>query len=126
MKLCIPTLDAQGLASELSEHFGEAPHLTLLDCERGQADALAPGRSGGRDCGRIGLLEGHGVDAVVVRGAIGRGALAALSGRGIPVLVTVGRRVSDVLDEARASGLRRLDAGETCAHHRRHGGGCDN
>jgi predicted Fe-Mo cluster-binding NifX family protein len=126
MKICIPTLDALGLAAELSDHFGQAPHLTVLDIESGQAGALSSDESGGHDCGRIGLLDGQGVDAVVVRGGIGRGAHAALAERGISVLVSSGNRVSDVLAEARGGTLRRLDAGQTCGHHHNHdhGGGC--
>lgn len=122
MKLCIPTLDDSGLAAELSDHFGGAPHLTLVDSESGEAAALTSGHGNGKDCGRVGLLQGRGIDAVVVRGGIGRGAFAALAESGIPVLASSGRRVSDVVAEARAGGLRRLGGEETCRHH--HGEGC--
>ena len=123
MKLCMPTLDDQGLAAELSDHFGGAPHLTLLDSESGDASALKAGHTNGKDCGRVGLLEGQRVDAVVVRGGIGRGAYATLAQRGIPVLVCAGSRVADVLEEARNGSLRQLDADRTCSHHHQ-GGGC--
>ncbi len=122
MKLCIPTLDDGGLTAELSDHFGGAPHLTLVDSESGEAVALTSGHGNGKDCGRVGLLEGHGIDAVVVRGGIGRGAAAALAQRGIPVLTSRGRRVGDVVAEAQAGALRQLGAEETCSHH--HGDGC--
>ncbi len=122
MKLCMPTLDAHGLTAELSDHFGGAPHLTLVDTENGEATALSSGHGSGRDCGRLGVLDGQQVDAVVVRGGIGRGAYAALTRRGIPVLASGGRRVGDVVAEARAGVLRRLGDDETCSHH--HGDGC--
>ncbi|HVO12911.1 MAG TPA: NifB/NifX family molybdenum-iron cluster-binding protein [Vicinamibacteria bacterium] len=117
MKLCIPTLGAEGLAAELSDHFGAAPHMTLLDSESGEVGALASGHSEGKDCGRVGLLDGRQVDAVVVRGGIGRGAYAALAQRGIAVLVCSGGRVADVLAEARGGALRPMGAEQTCSHH---------
>ena len=57
MKLCMPTLDDQGLAAELSGHFGGAPRLTLLDSESGDASALKAGHTNGKaavgwDCSR--------------------------------------------------------------------------
>ncbi len=122
MRLCIPTLDAGGLAAELSDHFGGAPHLTLVDSESGEARALAAGHGNGKDCGRVGLLRGQEVDAVVVRSGIGGGALAALAERGISVLTSSGRSVGDVVSEARSGTLRPLGSEETCRHH--HGDGC--
>jgi predicted Fe-Mo cluster-binding NifX family protein len=122
MRLCIPTLDGGGLAAELSDHFGGAPHLTLVDSESGEVATVAAGHSEGKDCGRVGLLGGQQIDAVVVRSGIGRGAYAALTRRGIPVLVSSGPCVRDVVVEARKSALVRLDAEQTCSHH--HAGGC--
>jgi predicted Fe-Mo cluster-binding NifX family protein len=122
MRLCIPTLDENGLAAELSDHFGSAPHLTLVDSENGEVAALASGHGEGKDCGRVGLLSGERIDAVVVRSGIGRGAYAALTGRGIPVFVSSGPCVGDVVAEARKGVLLRLDADRTCSHH--HAGGC--
>jgi predicted Fe-Mo cluster-binding NifX family protein len=122
MRLCIPTLDGSGLAAELSDHFGGAPHLTIVDSESGEVSTLASGHSGGKDCGRIGLLSGARVDAVVVHGGIGRGAYAALTGRGIHVLVSPLQRVRDVVAAARKGELAPLEVGHTCSHH--HSGGC--
>jgi predicted Fe-Mo cluster-binding NifX family protein len=122
MRLCIPTRDEGGLAAELSDHFGSAPHLTLVDSESGEVATLAGGHGEGKDCGRIGRLSGERIDAVVVRGGIGGGAYAALTRRGIPVLVSPGPCVRDVVAEARNGGLVRLDAEHTCRHH--HAGGC--
>ena len=122
MRLCIPTRDEGGLAAELSDHFGGAPHLTLVDSESGEVATLAGGHAEGQDCGRIGRLSGERVDAVVVRGGIGGGAYAALTRRGIPVLVSAGPCVRDVVVEARKGGLLRLDAAHACSRH--HAGGC--
>jgi predicted Fe-Mo cluster-binding NifX family protein len=122
MRLCIPTLDGGGLAAELSDHFGSAPHLTLVDSESGEVATMAGGHSEGRDCGRVGLLSAERIDAVVVRSGIGRGAHAALTDRGIPVLISSGPCVRDVVAESRKGGLVRLDAEHTCSHH--DAGGC--
>jgi predicted Fe-Mo cluster-binding NifX family protein len=122
MRLCIPTLDESGLGAELSDHFGSAPHLTIVDSENGEVAALASGHAEGKDCGRVGLLSGERIDAVVVRSGIGRGAYAALTGRGIPVFVSSGPCVRDVVAEARNSSLVPLNANHTCSHH--HAGGC--
>jgi predicted Fe-Mo cluster-binding NifX family protein len=122
MRLCIPTLDGGGLAAELSDHFGGAPHLTLVDSESGEASTLASGHAEGKDCGRVGLLGGERIDAVVVRSGIGRGAYAALASRGIPVLVSSSLRVRDVVVEAREGRLAPLGVERTCSHHHAGGG----
>jgi len=122
MRLCIPTRDEGGLAAELSDHFGGAPHLTLVDSESEEVATLVGGHAQGKDCGRTSRLSGERIDAVVVRSGIGRGAYVALTRRGIPVLVSSGPCVRDVVAEARKGGLVRLDAEHTCSHH--HAGGC--
>jgi predicted Fe-Mo cluster-binding NifX family protein len=122
MRLCIPTLDGNGLSAELSDHFGGAPYLTIADSDTGAVTILPAGHGGGKDCGRVGLLNGAQIDAVVVRSGIGRGAYAALAGQGIPVHVSAARRVQEVVAEARAGALARLGADRACAHH--HGEGC--
>jgi len=124
MVICLPCVDARGLAARLSPHFGSAPCFTLVDTDSGRVDVIEnaharhePGR-----CDPAKGLDGRGVDAVVCRG-LGRRALAGLLGTGIPVLVTEAWTVSKALERLQAGELRALTDEEACEGGHGHGHG---
>jgi predicted Fe-Mo cluster-binding NifX family protein len=87
--LCIPTNNDTGLAAPISEHFGSAPFLTLVNAEGNECKVVpnlhsdhAPG-----NCDAAKSVTGYSVDAVLCRG-LGRRAFASLEAAGIDVLVT--------------------------------------
>lgn len=128
MKLCIPTDDDQGLAGQLSSHFGSAPYFTLVDSETGDVRVVLnvhaehePGA-----CVSAQALMGYGVGAVICRG-LGRRAFGRLRVMGLPVYVAEDEEVADALEAFRAGRLARLTSEAAChggrggGHHHHHG-----
>lgn len=122
MKICIPTLDANGLSGTPSDHFGSAPFFTFVDTEdagvevvRNQGDHHVHGA-----CHPLKYLGGRPVDAVLCRG-LGRRAFARLQERNIQVFVTLEKDVTDTLEAFQDGRLRLLTSEEAC--HGQGGGG---
>ena len=109
MKICIPTLDNRGLQAELSEHFGRAPHYTLVDTASGSLEVM-PNPDCHRDhhsCHHSRHLRIHDVEAVVT-GGMGRRAAEGLGGAGISVMITEKRIVSEIIEAVRAGDVHRM------------------
>ena len=119
MRLCIPTLDNQGLDARPSDHFGSAPFFTLVDSETEEVVVISNGdrhHPHGR-CNPVKHLVGQSVDLVVCQG-LGRRALTLLSEQGISVFITWKSSVSAILEAHRKGMLSRMTPEEAC-----HGGG---
>jgi predicted Fe-Mo cluster-binding NifX family protein len=127
VQICIPTEDDAGLAARVSDHFGSARWLTVVDSETGAARSIANQDLGHRPgtCDAAGSVAKLGTEAVVCTG-MGRRALSSMKRAGIPVFLTesptVGEAVAEfemeillpLLDEDACSGGHGLGA-----HHRR-------
>jgi predicted Fe-Mo cluster-binding NifX family protein len=127
MKICIPTVDADGLDARISDHFGSAPFYTLVDSDTGMLKTrrnVQHGHGHGHRHGACRALNQIGpddCDAVACRG-LGRGAMASLGQSGLKVYVADGEKVSDVVEAARSGSLRRPPKDEIlCGGHRHHG-----
>lgn len=122
MKLCIPTMDDNGLKGMPSDHFGSAPFFTFVDTETGEVDTR---RNGGAHhvhgaCRPLDFLGTRPVDAIVCRG-LGRRAFARLSGGGISVYVTLEEDVGATVTAFEDGRLRKLTSEEAChGHHHSH------
>jgi predicted Fe-Mo cluster-binding NifX family protein len=123
MKICFPTANLEGLASQVYGHFGSAPCLVIVDTETQTVEEI-----GNNDlhhahgmCQPLKALGGRKVDAVAV-GGIGMGALMKLQAQGVRVYRvaegTVGENISLILKQI----LPEFNAKFTCAGHA--GGGC--
>ena len=120
MKICIPSMDDQGLESTVSDHFGRAPYFTLVDTETDQVDIMpnpdchAGGHGHGQgSCHHSGHLKARKVDAVVT-GGMGRGALAGLNQAGIRVLVASPGTVAEIVRSVKDGTARDLQAEMVC------------
>lgn len=137
MRLCIPTVNAEGLEARVSGHFGSAPHYTLLDTETGAVDVVdntwgghahghghghGHGHTPGGSCRPLLPLIGHSIDAVVCRG-LGRGAYARFLETELDVFGTHATRVREILEEAREGRLTPIEVGAICGGRHRHGAG---
>lgn len=118
MLICFPTTTADGLAAELSPHFGSAPYFTLVDSDGESAETLPNDHAAHQhgSCRPAHGLIGRHVGAVVCRG-LGRRALAHLAADAVPVLMTAAATVRTALDEYRAGTLRPWRDDETCPGH---------
>jgi predicted Fe-Mo cluster-binding NifX family protein len=120
MRLCIPTTDDRGRHGRLSDHFGSAPYLTIVDDASGAVDVIrnSHARHQPGHCDAAKGLEAHGVDAVLCLG-LGRRALAGLEGAGIRVFVTPAADVDGAVEAFRARRMMPLTAETACGGGRR-------
>ncbi|UCH83263.1 MAG: NifB/NifX family molybdenum-iron cluster-binding protein [Candidatus Latescibacterota bacterium] len=126
MKICIPTMDSNGLESRTHGHFGSAPFFAVVDTDTGNVDieANAGRRHRHGQCDPASHVDTLNVDAVVCHG-MGKRALASLHRGNIDVLIASGETVGDILAEARGGTLQRLTVKEACGGHGgRHRGKC--
>jgi len=115
MRICIPTLDTEGLHSEISEHFGRAPFLTLIDSERQATEIVRnPGaHHAAGSCQTAELLRGRTVDVLVCRG-LGQKAFRRLELMGIRVFAVEAPDVASALTEYRSGSARALTSERAC------------
>jgi predicted Fe-Mo cluster-binding NifX family protein len=126
MKICIPTMDSNGLESRAHGHFGSAPFFAVVDTVTGEID-VAP-NAGQRhrhgECNPASHVNTLKVEAVVCHG-MGKRALASFRRENVDVLIASGKTVGDILSEARDDRLRKLTAKEACGGHGgQHRGSC--
>ena len=122
MKICIPTVDEAGRASRISDHFGSARWLTLVDSVTGEARSVA-NRDRGHvpgSCDAADSLSGLGAEAVICMG-IGRRALGSLTRAGIQVFVTESGTVGEAVAEYEMDILAPLVDEDACRGGRRFG-----
>ncbi|MCE5336868.1 MAG: NifB/NifX family molybdenum-iron cluster-binding protein [Desulfobacteraceae bacterium] len=123
MKICFPTMNLQGLESQIYEHFGSAPGFVIVDTETQAFEEVSNNdlHHAHGMCQPLKALGGRRVDAVAV-GGIGMGALVKLKAQGVKVFRaaagTVGENVGFVLKRT----LPEFEAQFTCGGHS--GGGC--
>lgn len=126
MKICIPTMDSNGLESRAHGHFGSAPFFAVVDTVTGE---VGVGPNAGQQhrhgqCNPVSYVDTLKVDAVVCQG-MGRRALEAFNHVNIDVMIASGETVGDILSEARDNKLRKLTPQEACGGHGgRHRGSC--
>lgn len=118
MKICIPTIDNQGLKAQVSEHFGGAPCFTVVDLESKVTETIDNQNQHHEhgQCNPLGAIADKGISAVVCIG-IGRGAVERLNVGGIKVFLGTGATVEAVVDEYQKGGLRELNAEGACSGH---------
>jgi predicted Fe-Mo cluster-binding NifX family protein len=122
MKVCIPTMDAEGLGGRPSDHFGSAPFFTFVDTETGECEVVPNGGAHHAHgaCRPLDSLGSRSVDAILCRG-LGRRALGRLQAGDIEVYVTLERDVDGSVKAFQEGHLRKLSMEEACGGHQ-HGG----
>ena len=126
MKICIPTMDNNGLESRAHGHFGSAPFFAVVDTVTGEADITpnAGQRHRHGECNPVSYVDTLNVEAVVCHG-MGKRALESFARENVDVLIASGETVGDILNAARDNKLRKLTAQEACGGHGgRHRGSC--
>lgn len=124
MKICFPIVSDQGMESRISDHFGSAPALLVVDTESGTT-AVTIKSTQPHEHGRCNPLKGLSdtVEAVAVKG-IGGGALNELMRAGLKVFRADGETVADNLACFAEENLPELSTDQVCGGHgHRHGCG---
>lgn len=73
MRVCIPTVDANGMEAKASGHFGSAPYFTLVDLDTQKVESVQNEHAHHEhgSCNPVASLMGKEVDAVVCHGLSG-------------------------------------------------------
>jgi predicted Fe-Mo cluster-binding NifX family protein len=120
-RIVVPTVDENGLKSQLSGHFGRSPYFAVVDVD--DSDKVSNVKSVpnvGEHCGGTGqthenILELH-PNAIIVCGMGPRG-LNTFQNAGIAVLKAKGDNVGEVIDAYQKNQLEVLIEGCHEAHH---------
>ena len=118
MRICVPTENENGLEAAVCAHFGSTPFFSVLDIESEAVESIQNANQHHEhgSCHPLQQLAGTRFEAIAVRG-IGRNAIARLGAAGIPVFVTTGTTLREVLAEAKAGLLQELHPGQACPGH---------
>jgi len=109
LKILVPVIDREGLASRISGHFGKAPYYAVIELdeeynvrnicfiENPRAMGYRPGE----------YFAQQGIDYVVIgEGGIGVRALENLRRYGVEVLVTNGETLKEIIESIKEQGLK--------------------
>jgi predicted Fe-Mo cluster-binding NifX family protein len=121
MKLCIPSLDQNGLESAMCDHFGSAPYFTLYNTESKQITATANANDHHThgSCMPVAALKELEADAVLCRG-MGARAVSLLRTGGIQAFLVDAATVAEAISKFDAKEVRMLDAENACQRHACH------
>lgn len=116
---------AQGLAGNVSGHFGHSPYFVVAELagETVVASRLVASPGHGPGCGMPAFVAGLGVGAVLV-GGIGPGAINGLGAHGIRVVAGVTGNAGTALAAFVRGTLVTAEPGCGPGHGHGHGGGC--
>lgn len=118
MKLCIPTVGAEGLTATVSEHFGSAPCFTIYDTDAQSINVIENKNlhhSHGA-CQPLNALSGQEIDAVVC-GGMGARALINLNRGGIRAYLGKAGTVQDTITAFAKGDLPEITPTNACSQH---------
>lgn len=119
--IVVPTVDENGLKSQLSGHFGSSPYFAIVELDdSGKVSNVKSVPNVGEHCGGTGqthnnIFEMH-PNVIIVHGMGPRG-LSTFQNAGIAVLKAKGDNVSEVIDAYQNDQLEVLTEGCHEAHH---------
>jgi len=121
MKICIPTINAEEQFSEVCDHFGSAPYLTIYDSETDVCETVNNSNLDHEHgtCHPMDNLKDTGIDCVICKG-LGRRALQKLNDSGIKVFRTDHSTVHDIVKSFSQGKLEEIDPENACRNHRCH------
>jgi predicted Fe-Mo cluster-binding NifX family protein len=118
MRICIPAGDENGLEGRTFGHFGSAPYFVVHDTDEGGTEVIRNENQhhGHGGCQPLSVLEGKGLDALIV-GGIGRRAIARLNEAGTKVYRALEGTIADNVAWMEAGKLEEFTAETACAGH---------
>ena len=121
MKICVPTMTADGKAAEVHDHFGSAPFFTVYDTEGDTIEVIANDNAHHQHgtCLPTNILSECKIDAVLCRG-MGLRAVNKLNEANVRVYKADGAAVSDVIAAFKEHRLQQLTADNACDQHKCH------
>lgn len=115
MKIAFPVLDDKGLEATISDHFGRAPHYTVVDLETNDVSILENvGEHFGGKLSAPETLSNSNINILVCKG-VGRKAIGLFDGLGIGVFSTQSIFVKDALESYNKGALTQISETDGCA-----------
>lgn len=122
MKICIPTLNDNGLDSNISQHFGRSPYFIVINTDNDEIVKTIPNdknRPHGK-CAPTDLIKESGVEAMICYG-LGQGAINNFCSNGIEVYKYEGEdNIKTALELFKQDGLSKFNIQDGCAGHHHH------
>ena len=117
MKLCIPSVNEDGLDSYVHQHFGRCPYYTLIDED---TDEVKVFNNTSEHLGGVGLppelIKKYGVDIMLCAG-LGPKAVGMFEDLGITVYVGAAGTVRDATEQWRLNKLQLATFDNACKEH---------
>ena len=117
MKICIPTIEENGLDNHVGEHFGRVPTYTIVNLDTNEVKVI-PNTSehmGGQGYPPE-LMVREGVDIMICRG-LGRRAITMFEEFGIEVYIGAFGTVKDAIDDFKQGRLQKAGVSDACGQH---------
>ena len=124
MKLCIPTMENNGLDSKVYSHFGSASAFIIYDTESDTLEELdnSDKQHIHGQCHPMNSLNGRNIDAIIV-GGIGARAIEKLQANNIKVFRSEPGTVESNIELFKKGLLKELTLEDACMHHLSGNGG---
>jgi len=118
MKICIPTETNEGKNAQVYGHFGSAPFFTIYDTNHDSVEVIVNANEHHDHgmCQPMAALSGKGVDVVVTGGA-GAGAIQKLNQGGIKVYRALPGTVMDLAAKFSSGKLEEISIAGACVQH---------
>lgn len=118
MKIAVPTMGNNGLADEVSQHFGRAPTFTIVDTETNDVKVMdnTSQHMGGQGYPPE-IMQRAGVKVMLCSG-LGPKAIAMFEEFGIDVFVSAAGTVKDAVNSWKEGKLPEATDANACKEHR--------
>jgi Uncharacterized conserved protein len=117
MKLCIPSVNEEGLDSYVHQHFGRCPYYALIDDDTGEVKVF---NNTSEHLGGVGLppelIKKYGVDIMLCAG-LGPKAVGMFEDLGITVYVGAAGTIRDAVEQWRSNKLQLATFDNACKDH---------
>ncbi len=120
MIISVPSMDNQGLSSEISIHFGKSPYFTILNVKNNQIEEIEVIKSLGRhEGGKMTAAEIviQSKADVLLCANLGSKAVEMLNENGVKIYVGAFGTVENTFEQRKNGNLQHADEKSSCKEH---------
>ena len=117
MRVCVPTMDQNGLDAVIGEHFGRVPFYTFVEPETEEVETIGnTGTHHGEALYPAQIIAKEGADVMLCAG-LGRRAVGIFEEEGVHVFIGAEGTVRDALDSYNNGRLQEATDANACQQH---------
>ena len=117
MRVCVPTMDQNGLDAVIGEHFGRVPFYTFVEPETEEVETIGnTGTHHGEALYPAQIIAKEGADVMLCAG-LGRRAIGIFEEEGVHVFIGAEGAVKDALDAYKNGRLQEATDANACQQH---------